>query len=187
VIDFSLRDWDQVVRINASTGAVLWRLSPHEDYTDWGPISTATGVSGAATFETQHDVHGVGPNILMMLDNLGEPSGSRVLEVSLHRRPLGTVIDKSWMMVDGAGDPLVCRTEGSANEVPGSDGANVMTVCADRYTLVELDDATGATGTPPPLVISLPFTGYCSSGGPDARTILRGWHRAFPLATIGEF
>jgi len=26
VIDFSLREWDQVVRINASTGAVMWRL-----------------------------------------------------------------------------------------------------------------------------------------------------------------
>ena len=187
VIDYSLRDWDQVIRIDASTGAEVWRLSSYADYTDWGPISNGPGVSGAETFVTQHDAHGVAPNTIMMLDNLGDPTGSRVLEVSLHRRPLETIIDKSWMMVDGAGDPLTCRTEGSANEVPGSDGANVMSVCADDFILVELDDATGATGTPAPLAISLPMTGYCSSGGPDARTILRGWHRAFPLATIGEF
>jgi hypothetical protein len=28
---------------------------------------------------------------------------------------------------------------------------------------------------------------FCASGGPADRNFIRGWHRAFPLATVGEF
>ena len=96
-------------------------------------------------------------------------------------------IDRSWVLVDESGDPLVCPVEGSGQEVPGTDGAHVFANCNDSNAMVELSDATGSTGAPPPLVISLPAgrRGFCANGGPpDANDIL-GWHRSFPAVSVG--
>ena len=95
-------------------------------------------------------------------------------------------------MVDGAGDPLQCPMEGTAEFVPDSPDEHAFGVCKDHYAIVEMDDPTGNTGTAPPLVISLPDGSpsegpFCASGGPAARELIRGWHRAFPLETVGEF
>ena len=72
--------------------------------------------------------------------------------------------------------------------VPNSENAFVL--CANLRIAAELDDPTGNTGSAPPLVISLPngdTEAFCTSGGPTERSGLRGWHRAFALATVGEF
>jgi len=70
--------------------------------------------------------------------------------------------------------------------VPGS--TNVLANCNDENTIVELSDATGATGTAPPLVISFPSsTNFCTAGGPGNTNDLRGWHRAFPIENLGVF
>jgi len=192
VIDVSIKEWSQVIRINPTTGNLLWTLSGRRSDSDWYPIDVASGVVGAATFNGQHDVHAVGDGLLMMFDNMGDPNGSRVIEIYLDPSTGGATIEKSWAMVDGAGDPMRCGMEGAAELVPGSTDGHAFGVCKDRYTIAELDDPTGNAGTAPPLVVSLPDGSvregpFCASGGPSDRNLIRGWHRAFPLATVGEF
>jgi hypothetical protein len=192
VIDISIKEWSQIVRINPTTGNLLWRLAPRRFDSDWYPIDLAPDVVGAATFSDQHDVRAIGAGLLMMFDNLGDPVGSRVLQMYLESSTGGATIEKSWAMVDGDGDPLRCGLEGGAELVPNSADGHAFGVCKDRYTIAELDDPTGNTGSPPPLVVSLPDGSmlegpFCASGGPTDRNFIRGWHRAFPLATVGEF
>jgi hypothetical protein len=189
VVDVSLKEWDQVVRFDASTGDVLWRLSSRPEDSDWGTLTMAAGLVGSATFADQHDVHAIGPNTLLMLDNQGERAGARALQIRLNNgRPRSAVIEKSWAVVSGSGGQLNCDTEGTAELVPDSD--NVLAVCAGIALAVELDDPTGESGTEPPLTISLPDGDpqpFCSVGGPDERSTIRGWRRAFPIERVGEF
>jgi hypothetical protein len=192
VIDLSLREWDQVVRINPETGNVLWRLSGRRRDSDWSPIELAPDVVGAATFAAQHDVHATGAGQLLMFDNLGDAAGSRVLQMFLDPDTGSALIEKSWAMVDADGDPMQCLFEGTGRLVPDSADGHAFGVCKDRYIIAELDDPTGNSGTRPPLAISLPDGSvaegpYCASGGPTARNFIRGWHRAFPLTSVGEF
>ncbi len=187
-IDMSIKEWDQVVRFNARTGDLVWRLSPHVDYSDWGPIVQAPGIVGTADFADQHDVHAIAANTLLMLDNQGDTGGARALQIHLTASPPTATIEKSWAMVNAGGNPLECELEGSAEMVPDSDNAFVL--CANLRIAAELDDPTGNTGSSPPLVISLPngtTDEFCTTGGPEERSSLRGWHRAFPLATVGAF
>ncbi len=191
VLDLSVKGWDEVVRLNATTGNRIWTLSSHADYSDWGPLGIDPGIVGEAAFADQHDAHAVSATGMMMFDNLGDPNGARVLRIALTGMGASreATIDRSWAVVDAAGDPLDCPLEGSGREVPGTSSARVLANCNDEYTVVELDDATGNTGNVPALAISLPdgtTEDYCLSGGPATR-MFRGWHRAFPLATVGEF
>jgi hypothetical protein len=188
VLDYGVKGWDEVIRLRASTGARMWTLSSHADRSEWGPLGIEPGIVGEAAFADQHDAHAVSSTALMMFDNLGDPSGARVLRIALTGVGVSreATIDRSWAVVDAAGDPLDCPLEGSGREVPNTSGERVLANCNDEYTVVELDDATGNTGTVPSLAISLPEVDYCASGGPAARSF-RGWHRAFPLVTVGEF
>ncbi len=145
---------------------------------------------GAADFDSQHDVHAIGADTLMMLDNRGSPTGSRILEIELSEAPLAATIQKSWAIVDGAGAPVRCPIEGTAQQVPGSTDDHVLTLCNEDYAIMELEDPTGASGSPPPLYISLPDgtpDNFCLSGGPAARGDIQGWHKGYPMATVGEF
>ena len=189
VIDLSYKQWDQIIRFDAATGEKLWSLSPNAGYSDWGSVRMASGVSGVADFDSQHDVHAIGSNRLMMLDNRGSPTGSRILEIELRETPLAAVIEKSWMIVDAVGDPMRCALQGTAQPVPGSTD-HVLTLCSTDFSIIELEDPTGATGTPPPLYISLPDgtpDDFCLSGGPASRSGIQGWHKGYPLARVGEF
>jgi hypothetical protein len=188
VLDMSLKEWDQVLRFNANTGALQWRLSGRTADSDWDLV-IAKGVTGSATFSDQHDAHAIAMNRLMMFDNRGDSAGSRVLEISLDTATDTATIEKSWAMVNAGGNPLTCGVEGSAEVVPGSTD-HVLAMCAELRIFAELDDPTGNSGTPPPLVISLPngtTDDFCTTGGPSERGMIRGWHRVFPMATVGEF
>jgi hypothetical protein len=189
VIDLSLKGWDQVVRIDES-GALLWRLSSHAAYSDFGTLQMGPGITGEAAFGRQHDVHAVADDTLLMFDNVGDRTGSRVLRIHLDSALQASTIDRSWALVDGAGNALGCRIHGSAQPVPGTDGETVLTICNDERTVVELDDATGST-RPPPLTISLPDAlgpdGFCTAGGPTTREGIHGWYRAYPADSIGDF
>jgi len=188
VIDVSLKDWDQIVRINPITNRVVWRLSPHEDYTDMD-IVVAAGVAGPAAFGDQHDVHSDGDGHLLMLDNTGD-GDSRALRISFQgavgmRPPTTAVIDRSWMLADASGNPLACPIEGSAEIVPGTSGNSVLALCNGEHTIAELSDSDGELGSVPALVVSLPLMDVCPSG--IGLGGLAGWYRAFPLETVGDF
>jgi hypothetical protein len=190
VVDISFKEWDQVVRFDGMSGALVWRLSPNPADSDWGTLGIAAGVTGAAAFADQHDVHATGASTVMMMDNQGDRAGARIVEIGLQRRPLGATILKSWALVDDAGDPLSCSLEGSGEYVPGTSSTRVLAMCNDHHSFAELVDATGNTGTPPPVYVYLPdgtTDPFCTTGGPAAVTDIHGWQRAFPLASVGAF
>jgi hypothetical protein len=192
VLELSVKGWDEVIRLNPATGAPIWTLSSHADRSDWGELMIATGITGEAAFGDQHDAHAVSSTAIMMFDNLGDAVGARALRITMAGRGTSrtATIDRSWAMVDGAGDPLYCPLEGSAQEIPNTSGANVLANCNDEYAVAELSDSTGATGSAPPLVISLPdgsSEDFCLAGGPSSRVQIRGWHRSYPLSRVGEF
>jgi hypothetical protein len=138
-------------------------------------------------FAAQHDVHEVSANELMMFDNLGDPTGARVIRMAMDYTNKTATIDRSWVVVDESGTALSCPVEGSAQLVPDSDD-HVLANCNDENTIVELSDWSGeVVGAAPPLVISLPDSGWCTSGGPRFREDIVGWHRAFPAVSIGAF
>ena len=186
VVDLSLREWDQVIRFDAETGSRMWSLSADPAYSDWGTLQKASGIVGRAEFQGQHGVHATGANTLLMFDNRGAGPESRVLEIELTTDPVAATIQKSWTLVDDLGDPLLCPTEGTAEIVPGSD--HVLALCSSRHAVVELDDPTGNTGTPPPLFVGLPLDDtVCLAGGPTIARDIKGWHKAYPAARIGQF
>jgi len=186
VIDFSLRDWDQVIRFDAETGDRLWSLSADAAYSDWGTLRKATGIVGRADFQAQHGVHAIAADTLMMFDNRGAGAQSRVLEIALTRDPNAATIQKSWAIVDEVGDPILCPIEGAAELVPGSD--HVIALCTSRHAFVELDDPTGNTGTPPPLFVGLPHDAtFCLADGPSSVSGISGWHKGYPAERIGQF
>ena len=190
VIDLSMREWDQILRFDASTGDLLWSLSPHAGYTDW-PVRKESTVAGRVGWQGQHGVHAIDDDTLMLLDNSGGgPAGSRVLEVELRSAPVSATITKSWILVDAAGDPLTCNIEGAAQQVPGSTD-HVLATCAPEYSIIELDDPTGNSGTPPPLLVGLPdgrgTEPICTTGGPTNVHDIHGWHKGFAATRIGEF
>jgi hypothetical protein len=188
VIDLSYKNWDRILRFDAATGDLLWSLSPNSGYSDWGRVRIDSGVSGAADFDSQHDVNAIGSNQFMMIDNRGETTGSRVLEIELTDTPTPTTwIRKSWAITDSAGAPIRCPIEGTGRQVPGSTDDHVLSMCADSYAVMELDDPTGASGTSPLLYISLPSTNYCAGGGPASRADIQGWHKGYPLERVGAF
>ena len=193
VLDLSLRNFDQILRLDADDGSYVWTLANDPTYSDFRPLRLASGIDGVRGFGGQHDVHTVAPDTLMLLDNLGDPEGSRVLRISLDASSGDATIDRSWALVDADGAPLECAVEGSAQAVPGSSDEHVLAACRDAYTIGELDDSAGyPTGhtIEPPLVISLPdgtSDDFCESGGPVGRGGLRGFYRAYPLETVGSF
>ena len=189
VVDISLKEWSQIIRLDAATGDVIWKLSPHEDYTDWD-VRKSPAIDGSAEFVGQHGVHATGANTIMLFDNRGDPGASRVIELDLDPKTYVATIRKSWSLANGMGDELVCGVEGSGEYVPGTKDDHVVAMCNDRFTIVEMSDATGASGVVPPLSIELSDTvaePFCTSGGPAERRDLQGWHKAFPLARVGEF
>ena len=191
VLDISLKEWDQVVRLDASSGSILWTLSPHTTYSDWGTIRRGTGVTGPVTFAGQHDVHMVSADEMMMLDNLGDPNGARAIRLTLvDGPPRRATLDASWAIVDDAGNRLACDLEGSAQVVPGAGGDTVLATCNDEHVIVELDDPTGAESTPG-LAIWLDdttsgATRFCTSGGPATLAELHGFYRGYPVNAIGD-
>jgi hypothetical protein len=193
VLDLSVKEWDQVIRIDAATGERLWTLSSHREDSDWGRLVLGPGLLGDADFGDQHDAHAVGEDAMMLVDNQGDrAAGSRVLRLALTDtgRSRRTTIDRVWMFVDAEGTALYCPVEGSGQEVPGTFGESVLGACNDEYTIMELSDGTGGTGEPPPLTISLPDgtkEPFCTSGGPASRSNIRGWHKAYALENVGAF
>jgi hypothetical protein len=189
VFDLSLKEFEQVLRID-DAGAVVWTLGSDAAYSDWGPIVRGAGVSGPLGFNGQHDAHAVSANEILMFDNQGDRAGGRAIRLSLDEGPPAQVtLDASWAVVDAGGTRLECMQQGSAQEVPGS--AHVLALCSPAYTIVELDDPTGAEGVPA-LAIWLDdttagATRFCTSGGPTSLETLGGFYRAYPVDAIGEF
>ena len=65
----SFRSLSEITKINVSDGSVIWRMG--------GLANQFSFPGGQAPFARQHGLRIVGPGMLQLLDNLGEPTGSR--------------------------------------------------------------------------------------------------------------
>jgi hypothetical protein len=189
VVDLSLRQFDEIIRLPSSLASVSWTLSPWPMRGDFALTSTYTDPPVSAMFQGQHDVHTDGAaNVLMMFDNTGDADGARVLSVSLDL-PLpsaGAEIDEVWMLADDGGNPWnTCTREGSARRVGAAN--DVLAMCAPEYSFEELDNDDGSPHVPP-LIVSVPDTStFCSTGSFIDRMDIGGWYRAIPLTAGGDF
>ena len=191
----SLKAWDQIVRVNTSSGATL-SVSADTAYSDLTlEKDSAAGFSAsmANDFGDQHDVHsvGTGTSLVLMFDNTGggDPlgtagtnGGSRVLQVALNTTTGKATIKKNWRVVDDATTPapLWCEDQGSAEWVP-TNSNNVLALCNDERVVEELATSDGSRAR---ALFYMKF-GSCSNGA--ASGSVAGWYRAFPVSEIGEF
>ncbi len=82
LVDISLKEWSQIIRLDGKTGDIVWTLSADPDYSDWD-VRKFPALEGASVFVGQHDVHATSENTIMFYDNRGDPDSTRVLEVEL--------------------------------------------------------------------------------------------------------
>ncbi|MBM4390463.1 MAG: aryl-sulfate sulfotransferase [Deltaproteobacteria bacterium] len=188
LVDLSFKEWNQVIRVNASTNAVVWRMA---NGSTWSTLTLAIngGITGSAGFAGQHMVHDI-DGFVQMFDNEGGPSGtSRVLRWQLSGGPPVTTatIVKSWELVNAGLGALVCPGQGSGVTVLGTSGNSVLALCNAERLVEELSDYDGDTSAEPPLIIQLATDPCTSAGGPDEHSEIRGWYRAFPVEQIGPF
>jgi hypothetical protein len=66
----SFRNLSEVTKIDARTGAVMWRMGGRNNQLTFDDVT-------APAFVGQHGLRATGAGQLMLLDNLGEPLGSR--------------------------------------------------------------------------------------------------------------
>jgi hypothetical protein len=197
-LDISMKQMDQVARVRADGRGTepVWTLAGDGAYSSFGPLHNS--VVGAATFASQHDVHAVGSDTILLFDNKGNPgaapgtAASRVLSISIDEGASPSArIEKSWALVDDNPvviSPLECPFKGSAQHVPGdTSGDSVLALCHNEWVIEELNDPTGAE-TRPSLYISIPAAPYepCPVTG-TLRPGIDGWYRAYPLDRIGDF
>jgi hypothetical protein len=124
----SFRNLSTVVKIDTRTGAVLWQLGgAHNDFALDGTTDPP--------FRRQHGVRVAGPGEILLLDNLGEPDGSRAERYELDEQhltarlaatyhPASSVtaqIGGTTQRLDG-GRVLVSFGSGGAVEEYGADG-----------------------------------------------------------------
>jgi hypothetical protein len=65
----SFRSLSEVTKIDGATGAVIWRMG--------GLANQFTFPNAAMPFSRQHGLRFIGPGTFQLLDNMGEPTGSR--------------------------------------------------------------------------------------------------------------
>jgi len=180
----SVRNWDQIVKIDTSDGSIAWTLSPNASYSSFGTIVDGTGVSGPADFGAQHAVTDT-LGVLQMFDNRGGVASGdadlagRVIQIDFDGSTPEIV--RSWEMWQATGDHRLtgCNIEGSGYTVPGTSGHNVLADCALKNTIQELDDYDGVTSAEPPLEVKRDAGSCDDSDFP--------WYRAHPLLGIGDY
>lgn len=195
IVTLSLRNFSEVVQINASTGNVLWTLNGEDSSGrgDYNIVLDTAVTGGDARFSGQHHVTEAN-GLLQMFDNrLNIGGAARVIRLDLVPGSPGTAtIIKSWEMRE-PGTPwsaLDChRGLGSAVTIPGFMGNRVLANCGPQTVIEELSEYDGERTTDPLLYISLdhvsPTYDYCSGSSGTGDTM--HWYRAWPLAQIGEY
>ena len=102
----SFRSLDEVTKIDASTGAVLWRLG--------GRRNQFTFRNAAAPFIHQHGARAVAPGVLLLLDNLGDPAESRAERYLLDEASRTATLVQAY----GPTPPAVTQIGGSVQDLP---------------------------------------------------------------------
>lgn len=196
LVTLSSRQWDEVIRYNASTRSVMWKLNGSQEpgYGDFSIVNDSGILSGEADFGGQHHVTESNGRLLMF-DNRTHRTvgGARVIELDPDTGTSVATITKSWeMRLPTLLTQLDCTSGlGSAVYVPGTYGNSVLAVCGHQTDIQEIDEHDGMRTLDPTLDIKLdadPTGGWdtCRSG-PLATSPGIHWYRAWPLDRLGEF
>ena len=102
----SFRSLDEVTKIDASSGAVLWRLG--------GRRNQFTFRNAAAPFIHQHGARAVAPGALLLLDNLGDPTESRAERYVLDEASRTATLMQAYESTP----PAVTQIGGSVQDLP---------------------------------------------------------------------
>jgi hypothetical protein len=104
----SFRNLNEITKIDALTGAVIWRFGGRRNQ------FTISG-SASPTFLGQHSVRAVAPGELMLLDNIGDPRKSRAEVYTLN-----AASKTASLLAEYASTPaVVTQLGGSVQRLPG--------------------------------------------------------------------
>jgi hypothetical protein len=104
----SFRNLSEILKIDAGTGAVAWRLG--------GRANQFTLPDGTAPkFARQHGVRFVGPTRVLLLNNLGDPSASRAERYEIDEAKHTVRMIASY----GSGAGVVAQIGGTTQNLPG--------------------------------------------------------------------
>ena len=104
----SFRNLNELTRIDTRTGHVLWRMG--------GSRNQFTFQNGSTpSFSSQHALRFTAQRHLLLLDNLGDPTSSRVLRYDADAVPPNARLVGSYMPTPAA----ISLTGGSTQELPG--------------------------------------------------------------------
>ncbi len=201
----SLAEHGEIVFYNANTDTVIWGVA-----TDGRPTDLTVSLHPGRTFnfntvayseddqerwDYQHDVHSVVGGAIDFFDNHAEWDSAQSRVVRLRVEYPNAYIMASWNFPF---DPMdldkyACNSRGSARVVPGTavvsaDPQSVphyygtmLALCAKTNSVIEL---TADDGTPAPLGYELTIApSACSS---DPGRVTEGWHRAYPIMSLGQ-
>jgi Arylsulfotransferase (ASST) len=104
----SFRSLSEVTSIDTATGAVLWRLGGRRNQFRFAGTPTPA-------FAHQHGVRASAPGVLVLLDNIGDPSDSRAERYLLDEAGRTATL----VQAHGAVPPAVTQIGGSVQAVPG--------------------------------------------------------------------
>jgi len=104
----SFRSLSEITKIDTRTGAVLWRMGGLKNQFTFQD-------AGALAFSFQHGVRLTAPDHLLLLDNLGDPSGSRA-ERYEYDAPLRTARQTGSY---GSSPAVTAALGGSTQDLPG--------------------------------------------------------------------
>jgi len=104
----SFRSLGEITKINATSGAVMWRM---------GGLRNEFTFSGTPVppFSRQHGVRLAAPGVLVLLDNLGDPTASRAERYAISEADRSAQLEQSYGPVPAVVTPI----GGSVQPLPG--------------------------------------------------------------------
>jgi hypothetical protein len=100
----SFRSLSEITKIDTGTGSVIWRMG--------GLANQFTISGGAPPFARQHGLRMVGPGQFQILDNLGEPTGSRA-----ERYEFDEQSRTAWLLTSFSDAPAVTALLGGTTQL----------------------------------------------------------------------
>jgi hypothetical protein len=104
----SFRNLSEVVKVDPPSGRILWRMGGAQS-------DFVFEDGGGAPFSRQHGVRAAGPGEIVLLDNLGEPSGSRAERYQIDEQARRLRLLGAYASVPG----VVAQVGGTTQGLPG--------------------------------------------------------------------
>jgi hypothetical protein len=122
----SFRSLSEITKINVIDGTVIWRMG--------GLANQFSFPGGQTPFARQHGLRVLGPGLLQLLDNLGEPTGSRAerYQFDEQNRTAGMVTSFS------APPAVTAQLGGTTQSLPGG---RILVAYGNASRVQEYDDS----------------------------------------------